>query len=148
MEAGIKREKRKTAKAGRGRKQKKDGEQDAGERSEISNGCEYIAVINFAKSRRRRRKRRKRKRRRWRRRRGRRGGGGEDTAKVLPLAWSTLQSCRTYFSWNEGGRTEKPRESPDLTISEYHVSGTCLGGHLSSLVQSVTTEQRWGENYP
>jgi len=39
-------------------RQEKDGGQDAGERSEVSNGCEYIAVINFAKSRRGGRKRR------------------------------------------------------------------------------------------
>jgi len=36
-----------------GTKEEKGGGQDAGERSEVSNGCEYIAVINFAKSRRR-----------------------------------------------------------------------------------------------
>jgi len=40
--------------------QEKDGGQDADERSEVSNGCEYIAVINFAKSRRRGRKIRQR----------------------------------------------------------------------------------------
>jgi len=33
-------------------RQEKDGGQDASERSEVPNGCEYIAVINFAKSRR------------------------------------------------------------------------------------------------
>lgn len=63
MEAGVKRKKKKTKRVERGTKRgrqaEKDGRQDAGERSEVSNGCEYIAVINFAKSRRRGRKIRK-----------------------------------------------------------------------------------------
>lgn len=52
MEAEVKRRK-KRKKVEDGTKEEKGGGQDAGERSEVSNGCEYIAVINFAKSRRR-----------------------------------------------------------------------------------------------
>lgn len=60
MEAGGKEEKRKKMKGGmeeeeeEERREKDGGHEDAGERSEVSNGCEYIAVINFAKSQRRR----------------------------------------------------------------------------------------------
>lgn len=51
MEAEVKRKKKKRVEDET--KEEKGGGQDAGERSEVSNGCEYIAVINFAKSRRR-----------------------------------------------------------------------------------------------
>lgn len=51
MEAEVKRKKRKRMEDEA--KEEKGGGQDAGERSEVSNGCEYIAVINFVKSRRR-----------------------------------------------------------------------------------------------
>lgn len=51
MEAGVKRKKKERVEGGtKWWRQEKDGGQDADERSEVSNGCEYIAVINFAKS--------------------------------------------------------------------------------------------------
>lgn len=55
MEAEVKEKKREKEKnAGHGGEcGRKTERQDADERSEVSNGCEYIAVINFAKSRRR-----------------------------------------------------------------------------------------------
>lgn len=110
MEAEVKRKKRKRVEDGT--EEEKGGGQDAGERSEVSNGCEYIAVINFAKSRRREEERK------------------EDTVKVslACLVHSWLRSL--FLAKREGGRREKPKESPHLTISGHHVSGTCLGGHL------------------
>lgn len=69
-----------------GGRQEKDGGQDAGERSEVSNGCEYIAVINFAKSRRSGRKIRK------------------GSRSLGPVLVAELISCRTM---EEGEKSQR-----------------------------------------
>lgn len=72
--------------------------------------------------------------------------GEEDTAKVLArLVQSWLQSL---FLAARRRKERKAKGKPHLTISRHHVFSTCLGGHLSFLVQSETAERWWGKNYP
>lgn len=83
------RRRRKQAKKRRGRKKTGGkGEQNAGVGTELSNGCEYIAVINFAKTRK----------------------GEERTSRgLLGRPVSRQSGLRAWFLRERGGTTKKSR---------------------------------------
>lgn len=102
--------------------------QDAGEGTELSNGCEYIAVINFAKT-----------------------PGGEagkgSLGRSAPLLSPKGLLLARASEREAGGRTKKSRrkavERASCTVAG-HVSGTCAGvGHLCPRLGQSGRAPRW-----